>query len=287
MFSFVFHHLPQRVNVYPTENYYYYYIYHNGIPIVGNVRLDALDRDKGVLHFAYFTQYNRWNDELINRYRQLGSKDGVVVKKLKPLQYKVTYEKKSVIFNLNDLSGVKPSATRIRQEEEYIGPVFDESGIQFYLVYNPRIKTFHYILNDSQKVPDVMTPSKINSRILIGTRTGFAYYRDLYHKRLILIGVYDGNSMVNNYFDGPFDQLPDNFIKGNALRKAFVHQSPELKGKIDRFGNTDNGQSRVLITPYIHYSHEYQLAVFSRCINKAGRNKKRYYACLSQDEPSQ
>ena len=31
-------------------------------------------------------------------------------------------------------------------------------------------------------------------------------------------------NMVNNYFDGPFDQLPDNFIKGNALRNAFVHQ---------------------------------------------------------------
>lgn len=187
---------------------------------------------------------------------------------------------------MNDLSQVKPSLSKIRKEEEYIGPVFDESGIQLFLVYNRSIKKFHYILNDSSPIPDTLMPSRSTEDILIGTRTGFAFYRDALKNRLILIGVYDGNSMVNNYFDGPFDQLPDNFIKGNRLRDAFIHQRPELKGKIDRFGNTDNGRSRVLITPYIHYAYEYELSVFKKCTRRAKEDIKAYYKCFHQEDPS-
>jgi hypothetical protein len=285
VFSFVFKALPSEITVYPTENYYYFSFYHDGIQISGNIRLDALDRDKGIAHFAYFSTYNRWNAELVNQYKALDKKDGLQIKKINPLRYKVTYQNKSVVFNLNDLSKVKPSAHSLRKEEKFIGPVYDESGIQLYLVYNPKIKSFHYILNEQAKVPDTLTPSRATDDIVIGTRTGFAFYRDSFKKRLILIGVYDGNSMVNNYFDGPFDQLPDNFIKGDSLRDAFIHQRPELKGKIDRYGNTDNGRSRVLITPYIHYSHEYQLGVFKACVESAGYQKNDYYRCFTQDDP--
>ncbi len=285
VFAFVFNQLPNEVTVYPTENYYYYSFHHDGTKFSGNIRLDALDRDKGIAHFAYFSTYNRWNDELLNNYKPLGIADGLKVKKLAPLRYKLTYGKKSVIFNLNNLANIKPPMDKIRKDEKYLGPVYDESGIQFYLVYNPKIKKFHYILNDSQTVPDTLTPSAISKDVFIGTRTGFAYHRDHHKNRLILIGIYDGNSMVNNYFDGPFDQLPDNFIKGDSLKNAFIHQSPDLKGKIDRYGNTDGGSSRVLITPYIHYGHENQLEIFTNCIAKAGNDKKAYYSCLSQSDP--
>jgi hypothetical protein len=285
VFGFVFKNLPKEVTIYPTENYYYYSFYHNGIQVSGNIRLDALDRDVGIAHFAYFSTYNRWNEELINNYKQLTITDGLKIEKIKPLRYKLSYDDKSVFFNLNDLSHIKPAISKIRKDEQFIGPVYDESGIQLYLVYNKNIKQFHYILNDSSTVPDTFSPSRSNKEILIGNRTGFAFYRDAFKNRLILIGVYDGNSMVNNYFDGPFDQLPDNFIKGDSLKNAFIHQSPELKGKIDRFGNTDNGASRVLITPYIHYANEYQLNVFASCTQKAGEDKSAYYSCFNQDDP--
>ena len=64
------------------------------------------------------------------------------------------------------------------------------------------------------------------------------YYRDHRLDRKILIGVYEENVRVNNYFDGPFDQLPDNFIEGETLRNAILKVQPNLKGKIDRFGGT-------------------------------------------------
>jgi hypothetical protein len=54
----------------------------------------------------------------------------------------------------------------------------------------------------------------------MGKRTGFAFYQDGLRHRKILVGVYEANYRLNTYFDGPFDQLPDNFIEGETLRKA-------------------------------------------------------------------
>ncbi|WP_163364710.1 hypothetical protein, partial [Escherichia coli] len=79
----------------------------------------------------------------------------------------------------------------------------------------------------------------------VGQRTGFAFYRD--GDRKILIGVNERNSRLNTYFDGPFDQLPENFIEGETLREAIVAAAPEIKGKIDRLGTFSDGSGRFLI----------------------------------------
>src|SRR5690606_25947279 len=96
-----------------------------------------------------------------------------------------------------------------------------------------------------------------------------------------LVGVHEGNSVVNNYFDGPFDQLPDNFLNGDQLREALIDETPELESIIDRFGNTDDGSNRVLIAPYIHYSDAFELSMFDDCANAAGDDRVRYYQCFS------
>ena len=41
---------------------------------------------------------------------------------------------------------------------------------------------------------------------------------------------------LNDYFDGPFDQLPDNVLEGDTLRRIILELEPGLKGQIDRFG---------------------------------------------------
>ena len=278
--SHVFNGLPDDVYVYPTENYYYFSFFHNGVKYAGNLRLDKLDRDTGIVHFAYFSAYTRWNEELVSKYKKLTSEDGIEIAKVDDLTYLLSLNGKEVTFHLNDLRDVKPGPDKIREDETYIGPVYDESALQFYLVYNYKLHLFHYILNDEHAPPEIFSPGRIMKDVEIGARTGFAFYNDKFMDRKILIGVYEGNSMVNNYFDGPFDQLPDNFIEGDTLRDAFVDESPELAGKIDRFGNTNQGASRVLITPYIHYATEFDLAVFAGCAEDVGEDKDVYYACF-------
>ncbi len=284
VFSMVLHRLGDVVHVYPTENYYYFSFFHNGMTYSGNFRLGVTDRDQGKIHFTYYPTYNGWRRDPIDKYKIYGPGDGVEVAKVDDLNYRVSYRGKSVVFALNDLRDVKPPAAIMNPDETYIGPVFDESGMQFYLLYNSRLKVFHYILNETDGIPDALDVSDFSPRILIGQRTGFAFYLDKNKPRKILIGVFAENSNVNNYLDGPFDQLPDNFIRGETLRKALVDFVPELKGHITRYGFWKNGESRYLIGPYYYYTYPEQLALFDECATSPDMSGDYYYKCfLVQD----
>lgn len=281
VFGYVLSSLPARVTVYPTENYYYFSFTHNGLDYAGNIRLENGARDKGVVHFAYFRADTAWQRHEALTHKTLSKVDGVQVTRLGKLSYRLAFRGKDVRFDLIDLSAVTPPKSKLGADERYIGPVFDESGIQFYLLFNEKLSVFHYILNEEVPVGERLIVSKTASRIHIGQRTAFAYYRDHHLDRKILIGVYEANAAVNNYLDGPFDQLPDNFIKGEALRTAILKVDPSLKGKIDRFGSAFDGTTRFVIGPYMHYRDEADLAIFDRCANDPKMTRARYYGCFA------
>lgn len=283
MLRFVLKTLPDRVKVFPTENYYYFGFYAGGVRYAGNIRLDASDRDKGVLHFAYFIDTVSWRPEFPVTYALMGVPEGVKIEKVEPFLYRVTFGDRSVLFELNDLSKVTPPEGVLGPGEKFLGPVFDESGIRFFLVFNSRLKLFHYILDETVKVPDELTRAKATDRILIGTRTGFAFYRDAQRERKILIGVYEGNTLSNNYFDGPFDQLPDNFLKGDELLQAILEVAPNLKGTLDRFGGSFDGSERFLIAPYASYLAEADLLPIHQCAAGRRGKKEDYYECFVID----
>jgi hypothetical protein len=280
MLHFVLESLPDRVKVYPTENYYYFTFYNQGVRYAGNVRLDMMDRDKGKLHFAYFEDLQEWKEDAPIIYKVFDQSDGVLVEKLERFVYRVTFGEKQVVFQLNDLSKVVPPPQAIGPDEKYLGPVFDDSGIRFFLIFNPKLKLFHYILDETVKVPDQFRKSIYTNRILIGVRTGFAYYLDLRLNRKILIGVFEANSRTNTPFDGPFDQLPDNFVEGDELRDAILAVEPSLAGKIDRVGGSFDGSGRYLIGPYATYRTEEQLYPFHHCATSKEVPSANYYQCF-------
>lgn len=264
VFSFVIGRLPRRVNVLPTENYYYFSFVLNGAPYTGNIRLAANDRDAGKVHFSYGDRPSDRAPQPPARHVALDSTHGVTLEKLSALSYRVTHGGKSVAFVLNDLAQVNPPDGLLDADERFLGPVFDESAIRFFLVFNARLKLFHFLLDDTAGVADEFVAAKATDRISIGKRTGFAFYRDQRGRR-ILIGVDRRNSELNTYFDGPFDQLPDNFIEGETLRDAILAVSPEVKGKVDRLGNFTGSEDRYLIHPYLRYRREADLTMFHRC----------------------
>ena len=197
----------------------------------------------------------------------------------------MTYQGKSVVFALNDLRNVKPPAGALGADEKFLGPIFDESAIAFYLVFNTRLKIFHYVLDEREKVADVFFSPKGKDRILVGKRTGFAFYKDHQLDRKILIGAFEGNMRANNYFDGPFDQLPDNFIEGEALRDAILSVRPQLKGEIDRFGGAPDGSIRFMIGPYMPYRELSDLDPIDACARKKLKRPD-YYRCFVSDDKS-
>ncbi len=280
VFDYVLSMLPAEVKVYPTENYYYFRFHHGGIEYAGNIRLAAIDRDDGLVHFAYFPSANAGVREGGMHYKPLSCEDGVALEKLGPLAYRVTHGNRSVTFLLNDLAEERPPDGYLNGNEDYLGPVFDESGLEFFLVFNRDLKIFHYILNETRQVPDQFRPASFTDSIQIGRRTGFAFYRDQ-RERKILIGVLIYNVSVNNYYDGPFDQLPDNFIVGDKLKSAIEASDPSVVGRLDEYGYFTTGEGRYLIGPYLQYSDEQQLAPFHLCATNPGVVPQLYHGCFA------
>jgi hypothetical protein len=287
VFAFVLNSLPDQVKVYPTENYFYFTFDLNGSPYAGNIRLDASDRDQGKVQFGYFEQSSGWRDDPPGEFRVFDATNGVKLEKLERFRYRLSYKDKSVIFELNDLSQVKPPANALSPKEEFIGPVFDDSGIRFFLVYNAAVNNFMFILDETVKVADEFFNAERSDRIVIGKRTGFVYYRDHRLNRKILIGVYEENVRINNYFDGPFDQLPDNFIEGETLRNAILKVEPKLKGQIDRFGGSPDGAVRYAISPYKQYKGEREFDPVHRCASRKRLSEAAYYGCFILDRTPQ
>jgi hypothetical protein len=281
VFGYVLGSLPERVKVYPTENHYYFSFDLNGVRYAGNIKIDARLRAEGKVVFSYYQDRPAWLPDADGPAVILGPSQGATVEKVEPLAYRVSYGNKSVVFALNDLSQVRPPAAVLAPDDQFIGPIFDESGIRFFLVFNKKLKIFHYILDETVKPADVFVPAPVgDGRILIGTRTGFALYRDQKRDRKILIGVYRDNVLANNYLDGPFDQMPDNFIEGDTLQQALIAAEPKLKGRINRYGSFAD-DSRFAITPYMEYRSPNDLAIFDRCATDRRIAADRYAACFA------
>lgn len=281
VFAYVLDSLPERVKVYPTENHYYFSFDLNGTRYAGNIKIDARLRAQCQVEFSYYEDRAAWLPDTEGTGLALGASRGVTVEQVEPLAYRVSYGKKSVVFALNDLSQVKPPAAALAPGDRFIGPVFDESAIRFFLVFNAKLKSFHYILDETAKPADVFVPAPVgDGRILIGKRTGFAFYRDQRRDRKILIGVFHDNVVANNYLDGPFDQMPDNFIEGDSYRQAILAVEPDLKGKINRYGSLSDG-ARVAVAPYMEYRSPKDLAIFDRCATSRRIPTAWYEACFA------
>ena len=265
VFGAVLKNLPERVQVYPTENYFYFRFTQNGVVYAGNIRLAAADRDQGKVNFAYNEQPTDWNAEPKNHHAVLGAEQGVTRREDRAAD--LSRHARGQDRHLRPQRPVRGQAagrTCCRPDETFLGPVFDESGIRFFLVFNSRLKIFHFMLDETAPVADQFVALKGSEPIQIGKRTGFAFYP--FDGRKILVGVNERQSRLNTYFDGPFDQLPENFIEGEALREAILAADPSVKGKIDRLGNFADGSGRYLIHPYLLYRQPGDLAVFARCV---------------------
>ena len=127
-------------------------------------------------------------------------------------------------------------------------------------MFNKNTKNFYYILNEEEEI--LSNPIIISDDVIIEKRSKFAYYLDKDNQnRKILIGVYGKNVMTNSYYDGPFDQLADNYIDSEStLSEAIQLAYPYTKGLVDEYGTFlhDDG-FRVAIMPYYIYESEYEL----------------------------
>lgn len=247
VFAQIFSQLDDEVVVYPTENYYYFTFFANGRKYSGNFRLHPVQRDEGKITFAYFDASNRsWI-----RYRHLGAKDNVIVESVADLTYSVRFRQRTVLFHLNSVNQESPSAQILRAGEEFVGRSFDESGLVLLLVFNHQSNGFLWILDPEQMVEVVMT--ELSPTLFLHVLSGFTFFRSPGVDRLVLLAVDHWNVVRNTYFDGPFDQLPDNWLADTSFRTLAERVLPGTKGRINSRGEYKDIEARVAIQPYRHY----------------------------------
>lgn len=287
VFQYIFFNLENEVVIYPTENYYYFRFFAQGKTIWGSLSFFPQDRDKGVIDFGY-SEHNEDPNKPDSPIRAGGSgsyseKDGLTMKKINDFKYAVTFEGRTVIFKLNDVGMSQPKSARLLEEEEFVGPVFDESGLKFFLIFNKEKSRLYFILNEDGFVPEYF--QNLTRDIVIGNRTGFAFYIDKENNRKILIGVQGENVLKNNWYDGPFDQMPDNYIYTGQIpkyQKYIEANYPGIKGKIDKYGNyLDETVSRVAVAPYlVYFSKQDLIATVERC-KPSDLSRPTFYSCIT------
>lgn len=245
--AYVLTHTPAQAIVYPTEQYYYFRFHLNDRCVNGNFRFT--DADKGVLHLGYFDAYNIREVRTIG----LGEDNGWTVRPLPSSGgYEVRHGGLSVEFTLSATPLRLAGSVRTVEGERIVTGVLDESGIAFVLLYDEPLKSLYYVLNEAMPAADRFAPVGEDGRFLVGQESRYVLYHDPEHGRKVLVGVLADNVRRNNYYDGPFDQVPPRLRLRDVLEAAYPYVKE--RGGIDEHGNfLEQPGMRVAVSPYQTY----------------------------------
>ncbi|MBS1911526.1 MAG: hypothetical protein JST22_06040 [Bacteroidetes bacterium] len=284
-FRMVFESLNDQVTVYPSENYYYFRTAVRGKTFAGALQLAADKLDSGLIGISYSPVHEdrlsgRGHDPLIIAHT-FGSMDGVKVEKIDDFKYAVTYHEKRVVFNFFKEDVRLPKNFTLLPDEQYVGPCFDESGLRFALIFNKTSNKLYWVLNEEGFVPESFTALAQN--IVVGDRTEFVFYVDTVTNRKLLFGVNAFNTAANNWFDGPFDQMPDNYVRTGQvqLRKYLASYLGVPESKMDQFGNmTGRNDRRESVTPYTNYFNVSELE-FVDTLRRQNLSLSQFFSALT------
>jgi hypothetical protein len=265
VFWYIFSRLPDQVTVYPSENYFYYILNVQGHQLWGNIRLPAGRRDLGVLSFAYFefVEFPSVAGTGFSRAKYYTDADGLTIKKIDNFTYVVRYNQRSVTFNLHKLVQEPPKLFPLGKDERFIERTFDESGYQFFLLFNEKKNYLFWVLNEEEKFPDEL--DSLAEDVVVGRRSGFAFWVDKAHKgRKVLALIRSISVTRNDYYDGPFDQLADNYVDQTNVAEYMQRALPGLRGRIDKYGyHLDSERStRVALSNYGTYFTQAEILAF-------------------------
>src|SRR3989344_5199753 len=247
VFAFVFNALDSEAIVYPSENYHYFIIKANDKDVWGNIHLGPEERERRVANFTY------WSGNDISEREQFGKEDGLNIKKESEFRYSLEYKDKNIVFSFNQIPQSNPRLFQLSEGEIMAQRTLDESGFGFYLIYDSLCPHFSFVLDEERRIPDAL--ERAGENIFIGRESKFIFYYDPVIRRKTLIGVNEEDVQRNNYYDGPFDQLADNYVKNGQFRSYIEAVYPSLNSKIDNYGRFINSEnSRIAIAPYYLYS---------------------------------
>lgn len=284
--NYIFANLPDKVVVYPTENYFYFRFTANGYTVKGSFSLFAQDRDEGHFGMGYIVYDENpkveYDSGRIGAGAEYTDANGVFVKKITDMEYDITVENKTVKFILNDVGVTPPQKAQLLPEESYIGTTYDESGLRFFLIYNAAMNKVYWLLDEDVFVPEQLKSYLPQYNLVRGDRTDLVFYNDKNTSRKILIGAKGENVLANNWYDGPFDQMPDNYVKRGLIDYNAVIKAYYSEGRVDEYlGYIGQEGTRIAVAPYTVYFDDSYFDFVGQCIADANGFQSRLYACIT------
>jgi hypothetical protein len=275
----LFRQIGPVARIYPTENYYYFSFYRGGKLYSASLRLAADSRDRGIVQYNCVEALSTWIErgERMLISTELSQADGVDVRKIGEFEYSIGIDGAEVRFTLNEIDQ-RPDESKLARGEHFAGRIFDESGLVFELIYNRPEKAFYFLLDTQKRVPESFVKMKKN--VFIGARTGFVLYQDIIMRRLLLVAVQAEEIRSNTPYDGPFDQLPENYYEQLDFWKYVYEVYPKLVGKLTAGGSFRDRKSIFAIAPYSSYSLKDDLRFIDTCTRMHQRAKM--LVCLTK-----
>ena len=267
VFARVFAGLPDEVRVLPTENYFYWRLTMPGRPLAGNIRPASGRRERGELSFGY----SEWVDTPdepgaappVSASRVFTAADGVMISNPGPFTCVTEFRGKRVTFRLHEIEQTPPRGFALAEDEKFLARTWDESGLPFFLMYNTAENYFFWVLNEESPVAEKFTIT--DGLAAAGQRTGFVFWIDAARgARKVLACVRRLSVRRNDYYDGPFDQLADNYARRINLKKYVEDAFPALRGQVDDYGYYLNRPGRVAIDAYAQRDTAAEAAAFVR-----------------------
>ncbi|MGA2184039.1 MAG: hypothetical protein ABSH47_13500 [Bryobacteraceae bacterium] len=279
VFERVFSALPLRTVVYPSGDHYYFSFPCTRGLIRGNLRLTRELRTGGTIGITYSLGVPGRDKTISVR---LGRSQGLYMIGLGRRAWLCYYHWKFVVFLLNPSVAAPPIHAKLLPGETWATSVFDESGLQFHLIFQQQPPHLFWILN--RDLPVAEDFDRTATDIAIGRRTRFAFYVDKSNDRWVLVGVDRRNSVENTWYDGPFDQLPNEEIEAGlpGFRKYLESVYPGVRGQIDDYGRYKLlPQSDVAVVPWMLYDNVEDLAFIEKC--KQTPAGPAFYRCITPD----
>lgn len=237
---------PRRAVVWPSERYYYYRFTDGLRQVSGNLRF--VDAEAGILHIGYFNAH----DPSDQRAASFSASDGVSVRwDASTKTARVECEGIARDFRLDAFADSTP-VFPLLFGERLVSRVIDESGFWFVLLFHEPTAQFYFVLEPCQPLPESLSRAGSTLPIEVGQESRYVFLLDEATGRRVLCGVHASNIRQNNYFDGPFDQVPPRLPLREMLERAYPYV--RYRGGIDEHGNFVRleGQ-RVAISPYQAY----------------------------------
>jgi len=231
--------------VYPSEQYFYFKFWAGHRLISGNLRF--CDAQRGRVHFGYFDEYDQ-------QFLYTGTIEDGVNGRVIPEgdQIQLTFEGMTRTFRL-DRSWMTQEGLKLVDGETLVSGILDESGYSFWLIYHATGRRLYFILNEQRLTESLQSIESGGVTFLVGRSSRFIFFVEPESDRKILVGVDEDHVRANDYYDGPFDQVPPDL----PLKPILEHIYPYVKdrGGIDEHGNfLSERHARVAISPYAKYT---------------------------------